>query len=263
MQTVTSNDGTSIAYDRSGEGLALILVSGAMSDRAAATELAGMLAKDFTVYAYDRRGRGDSTDTQPYAPEREIEDLAALIAEAGGSAFVLGHSSGAVLALRAVLAGLSIPKLALYEPPFIVDDSRPAAPSDYVPHLNALLAAGRNGDAVEYFMVDAVLTPREAVAQMRNSPWWPGMERLAPTLPYDGAVMADTMSGRPEPIQQFAAVSIPTLVMDGGASPDWIHHGVRALVSVLPDATYHTLPGQDHGAAPSLVAPELIVFFKS
>ena len=262
MQTTTSNDGTTIAYDRSGEGPALIIVNGAMSERASSAELAGVLAPDFTVYAYDRRGRGDSTDTLPFAPEREVEDLAAMIKAAGGSAFVFGHSSGAVLTLRAALAGLSIPKLAVYEPPFIVDDSRPAAPSDYVEYLNELLAAGRNGDAIEYFMVDAVLTPREAVAQMRNSPWWPGMEKLAPTIPYDGAIMGETMSGTTGPIQQFAALSIPVLVMDGGASPDWMHHGVQALVSALHDATYHTLAGQDHGAAPSLVAPELVSFFK-
>jgi pimeloyl-ACP methyl ester carboxylesterase len=262
MQTTTSKDGTVIAFDRSGEGPALILVGGATADRSGAVEIAGVLAKDFTVYAYDRRGRGESGDTLPYAVEREIEDIDALIAEAGGSAFVFGGSSGAVLALRAAAAGLAIPKLAVYEPPFIVDGSRPMLPSDYVTHLNELIAEGRRGDAVEYFMTAAVLVPPEMVAGMRNAPMWPGMERVAHTVPYDGAIMGDTMSGRPEPIRRFAAVTVATLVMDGGASPDWMRHGVQALVAVLPDARYRTLAGQDHGPASAVLAPELVSFFK-
>lgn len=262
METTTSKDGTTIAYDRSGEGPALILVGGAMSDRAAATELAGVLASDFTVFAFDRRGRGDSGDTQPYAPEREVEDIAALIGEAGGSALVFGHSSGAGLALLAVLGGLSIPKLAVYEPPFIVDDTRPQAPSDYVEHLNELLAAGRRGDAIEYFMTKAVLVPQEMMAQMRNAPMWPGMEKIAHTIPYDGEIMGDGMSGSPEPLKRFAAVTIPTLVMVGGASPEWMQNGTRLLAETVPGAQYHTLAGQDHGPASSLLAPELVTFFK-
>src|ERR1700675_2555861 len=150
--TVRSKDGTTIAYDRSGDGPPLILVSGAMGTKAHAVELASQLAPTFTVFTYDRRGRGDSGDTEPYAVEREIEDLEAVIGAAGGSAFVYGHSSGAVLALRAAAAGLDIPKLALHEPPFIVDDSHAPVPDDVVEHLDELIAADKPGDAVAYFM---------------------------------------------------------------------------------------------------------------
>jgi pimeloyl-ACP methyl ester carboxylesterase len=143
MKHVYSKDGTPIALDRSGEGPAIILVGGALSDRAAGVSLAEQLASHFTVFTYDRRGRGDSGDTPPYAPLREVEDIAAIIDEAGGKAFLFGHSSGAVLALDAAAQGLAIPQLALYEPPFIVDDSRPPLPADYVSHLNQLIAAGR------------------------------------------------------------------------------------------------------------------------
>ncbi len=152
MQTVGSADGTTIAFDRSGQGPALILVGGASATRAAAASVAAALAPYFTVFAYDRRGRGDSTDTLPYAVEREVEDIEALIDEAGGSAFVFGHSSGAVLALEAAcLLPDRIRKLALYEPPFIIDDSRPPLPEDFAAHLEGLVAAGRRGDAVDMF----------------------------------------------------------------------------------------------------------------
>ena len=148
METVRSRDGTTIAFDRSGRGPSLIIVNGALSDRRAVPDLASRLADELTVIAYDRRGRGDSTDTPPYAVEREIEDLAALVDVAGGSAFVFGHSSGAVLALGAAAAGVPIARLALYEPPLMVDDTRPPIPDDYVSHLDELVAAGRRGEAV-------------------------------------------------------------------------------------------------------------------
>src|SRR5438132_403129 len=160
MRTVISKDGTAIAFDQSGHGPALILVAAATATRLAEAALAATLAPHFTMFAYDRRGRGDSGDTPPYAVEREVEDLDALINEAGGSAFVFGHSSSAVLALEAArLLGGKIEKLAIYEPPFIIDDSRPPVPQDYVPHLNELIAAGRREEAVEYFMTDAMLVP--------------------------------------------------------------------------------------------------------
>lgn len=261
MHTTTSKDGTVIAFDTSGEGPALIVVGGAMSARADVTELAGVLAKDFTVYAYDRRGRGDSGDTQPYAVEREIQDIAALIAEAGGSAFVFGHSSGAVLAIRAAAAGLAIPKLAVYEPPFIVDDARPIPPSDYSANLREMITAGHRGDALEYFMTAAVMMPREAVAGMRHSPMWSGMEAIAPTLLYDDAIMDGAMTGSPEPLRQWATLAVPTLVIDGGASAAWMHHSAEALAETLPNARRQTLEGQDHGAAASVLAPVLVSFF--
>ncbi len=270
MQTAQSRDGTTIAYDRSGEGAPLILVGGALSTREAAEPLAALLSPRFTVLSFDRRGRGDSGDTQPYAVKREVEDIAALIDAAGGSAFVYGMSSGAILSLYAASAlGSHITKLALYEPPFIVDDTRPPAPPDYVAHLTDLLAQNRRGDAVEYFMTAAVMADMPAevaagiVAQMKESPMWAGMEAVARTLPYDGLIAADFMVGSAEPLRQWAGVTIPTLVMDGGASPHWMHNAARTIADILPNAERRTLPDQTHAVDPAVLAPALIAFFGS
>ncbi|HLZ24042.1 MAG TPA: alpha/beta hydrolase [Ktedonobacterales bacterium] len=267
MPKVRSNDGTPIAFDRSGAGPALIMVSGAFSHRAMippAPEPAEPAASRFTMYSYDRRGRGESGDTAPYAVEREVEDIEALINDAGGSAFVYGHSSGAVLALEAarLLPG-KITKLAVHEPPFFVDGSHPPLPDDYVAHLNALIAAGRRGDAVEYFMTAAMSMPPEAVASMRQEPMWPALEAVAHTLPYDGAIMGDTMSGSPEPLKRWASLTIPVLVMDGGASPAFMHNAAQALTDILPNAHRRTLEGQDHGVSMDVLAPVLEAFFLS
>ncbi|GCE21222.1 alpha/beta fold hydrolase [Dictyobacter kobayashii] len=262
MRKVISKDGTPIAFDQSGEGPALILVGGATSTRLAATSLVVALAPYFTVFAYDRRGRGDSGDIAPYAVEREVEDIDTLINEAGGTAFVFGHSSGAVLALEAArLLPTKITKLALYEPPFIVDDSRSPAPEDYVPHLIELISADRRGEAVEYFMVDAVGVPAEMVAQMRQSPMWPGLEEVAPTIVYDGIIMGNTMRGDPLPLRKWASVMVPTLVMDGGVSHVFMHHGAQEIATILPEAQRRTLEGQDHGPADDVLAPALKEFF--
>jgi len=263
MRKVISKDGTPIAFDQSGQGPALILVASATATLLAQTSLAAALAPQFTVFAYNRRGRGESGDTAPYAVEREVEDIDALITEAGGSAFVFGHSSGAVLALEAarLLPG-KVEKLAMYEPPFIIDDSRPPVPQDYVPHLNELIAAGRRGEAVEYFMIDAMLVPAEVVAQMRNTPMWPQIEAVAHTLPYDGIIMGETMRGNPSTIRKWASVTVPTLVMVGGASPAFFHNGTQALVDILPNAQYRTLAGQDHGPADEVLTPALVEYFK-
>jgi len=264
MRTVLSKDGTAIAFDQSGQGPALILVVGAFNDRSTGLPLAAVLSEHFTVFNYDRRGRGMSGDTAPYAIEREIDDIDALITEAGGSAFVFGHSSGAVLALEAAhLLPTKITKLAVYEPPFIIDDSRPPVPQDYVPHLNELIAAGRRDEAVEYFMTDAMLVPAEMVAQMRQSPMWPQIEAVAHTIPYDGTIMGDTMSGNPSTIRKWASVTVPTLVMVGGASPAFFHNGTQTLVDILPNARHRLFPGQDHGVADEVLVPALVEFFKS
>ena len=259
--TVASKDGTSITYDRYGDGPPVVVVSGATSIRAYAVGLATALASTFTVYAYDRRGRGDSGDTLPYAVEREIEDLDAVIRDVGGSAFVLGHSSGAVLALRAAAAGVPMAKLAVYEPPFIVDDSRPPAPNDYVKHLDELVAQGRRGDAYAFFMTEVVGVPAEVVDSMRAAQIWQNMEAIAHTLAYDGRIMADTMSGKPLPAEPWNAITVPTLVMDGGASPEHMHTGADALATHLPSAERRTLAGQDHGPADDVLAPVLVEFF--
>jgi pimeloyl-ACP methyl ester carboxylesterase len=264
MPTLTSHDGTTITFDRTGEGPALIFVSGAFHHRhidPSAPQPAAPPAPRFTTYTYDRRGRGESSDTPPYAVEREVEDLQALIEAAGGSAFVFGHSSGAVLALHAAAHGLAIRKLALYEPPFVVDESRPPVPQDYLAHLNELIAAGRRGDAVEYWMTAAVGMPAEAVAPMRTSPMIPALETVAHTLPYDGAIMGDTLTGSTAPLKRWASLAVPTLVMDGGASPAWARNAVQALVDVLPHAQRRTIEGQTHGVASELLAPAFEAFF--
>ena len=264
MQKAHSADGTPIAFDRVGEGQPLIVVGGALSDRSAVTRIAEQLAPHFTVYGFDRRGRGDSGDTQPYAVEREIEDIEALIDQAGGAAFVLGHSSGAGLSLEATKRlGAKVKKLALYEPPFIVDGSREPIPGDYVAQLQQRLDAGKRGDAVEYFLTRLVGIPAPALGEMRQAPMWAAMERLAHTLPYDNAVMGDTMSGNPLPAKRWAAITQPTLVLVGGSSPTWMHNGTRSLVDTLPNAQHRTLEGQNHAPAPEILAPALIEFFLS
>ncbi|HEY8601111.1 MAG TPA: alpha/beta hydrolase [Thermomicrobiales bacterium] len=262
METVTSRDGTTIAFDRLGSGPALILITGALGTRGSHQGMAALLAPDFTVFNYDRRGRGDSGDTAPYAVAREIEDIDAVITAAGGSAFLYGMSSGAILALDAANALPSkVTKVALYEPPFILDDSRPPLPADYVPRLNAAIAAGRPGDAVEIFMTDAIRLPAEYLGPMRESPMWAGMEAVAHTIAYDGTIVGDTMSGKPLPKDRWTAVAIPTLVITGGLSEGFFHTGGRSLASELRDARHIILPGQDHNVAADVLAPALAEFF--
>ena len=263
-QTVTSKDGTVIAFDTTGTGPALILVGGAFQHRAfdpRTAEAATMLGMAFTVYHYDRRGRGESTDTAPYEVDREIEDIAALIDHAGGSAMVYGHSSGAVLALDAVESGLPITKLAVYEAPLVVDARRPGTGPDYLARLDGLLAEGKRGDAVALFLTEAVGVPVEFIGQMRQAPMWPGFEAVAHTLPYDAAIENGLMSGEPIPVQRWKSFSIPVLVMDGGASLEWMRNAASALGEAIPTATRQTLPDQDHGPSPESLAPALIEFF--
>lgn len=261
MNRVVSADGTPIAYERSGTGPALVLIGGAFSDRSAAASMASALAPHFTVFAYDRRGRGDSGDLQPYAVEREVEDLQALIREAGGTALVYGHSSGAALALQAAARGLSIRRLALYEPPFIVDASRPPIPMDFRLRLEALIAAGRRGDAVELFWREALMMPPEAIDGARRAPMWPGLEALAHTLPYDQAIVEHYLAGRPLPAEWSASVTMPTLVLDGGDSPESMRNAAAAVARLLPHAERRSLAGQGHGAPAEVLAPILDQFF--
>ncbi|MEU7743636.1 alpha/beta hydrolase [Nonomuraea sp. NPDC049158] len=264
MDKVTSKDGTQIAYDRIGQGPAVILVDGAMCHRAAGPNpaLAKELARGFTVYTYDRRGRGDSGDTAPFSPEREIEDLAALVEEAGGTAFLYGISSGAALAMAAVESGLPVSKVAVYEAPFVVDDSRPPIPDDYVRQLEEMVATGRQGQAVAYFMRKGVNLPGALVAMMRFMPAWSGMKAIVNTLLYDVAFVADYERGKPLPATPWASVKIPTLVICGGKSPVWMRNGMRAWADVLPNAEHHTLDGQTHIVKASALAPVLEGFFK-
>ncbi len=263
MSTVHSADGTPIAFDAQGEGQPLILVDGATSHRAVSpldAEVGKLLGDQFRVYAYDRRGRGESGDTAPYAVRREIEDLAALIEDAGMPALVCGFSSGAILALDAAAAGLPISGLAVFEPPFSVDDGRPPLPADYVERLDAYTAAGQPGDAVELFMTAAVGMPAEAVAGMRQSPFWPALEAVAPTIAYDGRIVGTTMSGAPLPADRWAAISVPVLVMYGRGTEPWLISGSRALADLLPTATLQPVDGEQHNVAAEVLAPVLRQF---
>jgi pimeloyl-ACP methyl ester carboxylesterase len=263
MKKVRSKDGTPIAFDRSGEGPPIVLVDGALCYRASGPmgPLAALLAPHFTVFTYDRRGRGDSGDTAPYAVEREVEDIEALINEADGSAFVYGVSSGAALALEAANRGLAIRKLALYESPFIVDGSRPPTPTDFVAQLNELIASDRRGDAVKLFM-KLVGVPTIFIVLMRCLPMWSKLTAVAHTLPYDITIVQDNQRGKPLPIARWARVTVPTLVADGGKSPAWMRNGTRALADVLPNAKYRTLDGQTHMVKAKAQAPMLVEFFK-
>ncbi|GAA3571705.1 alpha/beta hydrolase [Nonomuraea rosea] len=264
MSTVSSADGTSIAYTRAGLGPAVILVDGALSFRGQSvnTGLATALAGHFTVYTYDRRGRGESGDTAPFAPEREIEDLAAIVAAAGGGPVRLyGTSSGAALALAATESGVPVEKLALYEPPFIVDGTRPAIPADYLSTLDELLAADRRADLVRYFMRRGVGLPGAVVAMMRFMPAWSTLKAVAHTLPYDAAFVAPYERGVPYPEGHWSSVKVPTLVMDGGKSRPWIRNAARSLAALLPGAEYRTLEGQTHIVKPAALAPVLEGFF--
>ena len=264
MDTVVSVDGTPIAYDRLGSGPALVLVGGAFQYRSfdqRTVRIAELLAERFTVYHYDRRGRGDSGDTPPYAVAREFEDLRAVIDAAGGSAYLFGQSSGAVLALDAVNAGVPTRKAVVYEPPLIVDDTRPPVAPDVVVRLDALLAAGRHGDAVELFLTEAVGVPAGQVAPMRGSPMWPGLEAAGPSLAYDARITVPALTGRPLPADRWAKVAVPVLVADGGASPAWMRHTADAVAAVLPDARRSTLAGQQHAVAPEVLVPVLTDFF--
>ncbi|GLY71997.1 alpha/beta fold hydrolase [Actinoallomurus iriomotensis] len=255
-----SADGTVIAFTAWGEGEPLIIIDGATAYPAinpTNEEIGRLLSADFRTYAYDRRGRGESTDTAPYAVEREIEDLAALIEVAGAPVTVFGWSSGAVLALDAAAAGLPIARLALFEPPFVVDDSRPPLPVDYVERLDAAVADGRPGDAAELFLTAAVGLPGEAVGGMRESEFWPVMEAVAPTIAYDGRIMGTTMSGAPLPRDRWAAVTASTLVMHGTGTYPFIVAGARALAELLPTATLLAVEGEQHSAPAGVLAAAL------
>ena len=250
MGIVTSKDGTRIAFDRSGEGPAIILVVGAFNDRATGAPLDRALEQHFTVFNYDRRGRGESDDTEPYAIEREIEDLDALIAQAGGSACVFGYSSGATLALRAAAHGLAISQLALYEPP-----PTGAKAGQLAPQLTELVAADRRGDAVELFQTEAVGIPPAVVAQMRNAPFRPALEKMAHTLVYESMILQSLPTGL------AASAQIPTLVVDGEESPEVMRQAAQSLADTLPDGQYRTLKGQGHDIDPAVVGPILEEFF--
>ena len=266
MANVTSKDGTQIAYETKGSGKPVILVDGAICYRAFGPmgALAELLAPHFTVYTYDRRGRGFSSNGKPFAVEREVEDIDALIEQAGGSAYVYGISSGASLALEAALALGSnrIPRLAMYEPPYNGDAAARVQWKEYTQQLNMALSEGRRGDAVVLFM-ELVGTPADQVNGMKQAPVWPMFESVAPTLAYDAAVMGKT---RGAPLDRAARLQMPALVMDGGANltmMPFMHATAAGLAKAIPNAQQRTLEGQTHDVKPEVIAPFLIEFFKS
>jgi len=265
MSTVISKDGTRITYDKTGEGPALILVGGMFEQRAMDSETAQLaalplLAQHFSVYHYDRRGRGDSTDTQPYAVEREIEDIEALINEAGGSAFVFGISSGAALAFEAALAlGGKVKKLAMYEAPYNDDAAARQAWKNFRRQLREVLATGRRGDAVALFMM-LLGVPADQVEGMRQHPMWPMWEAIAETIAYDAAVLGEDAS---VPTGRAVRVGVPALIMDGEVSYPFMHTTAAALVSAILNAQHRTLEGQTHEVSPEALAPVLVEFFNS
>lgn len=285
MRKVFSKDGTPIAFEQSGQGTPLILVVGAFNDHGTGAPLAESLQSRFTVFNYDRRGRGESGDTLPYAVEREIEDLEALINEAGGSAAVFGFSSGAALALKAAAQGLNITKLVLYEPPILLDQpvieaevrssvgvlstangqvieldhARTGMQANLAAELDALVSAGRRGDAVELFQTKAVGIPEEIVVQMRHSPYRPALEKIAHTLVYEMNILADMAS----PLEQVASLTTPTLTLVGGESPAFLINAAKTLAAGLPNGSYNILEGQNHDLVPAVLAPVITTFLVS
>jgi pimeloyl-ACP methyl ester carboxylesterase len=270
MHTVTSPDGTTIAYDRTGAGDPVILIGGAFSYRRypGQVKLAQLLSARFTVYSYDRRGRGDSGDTAPYAIEREIEDLAAVIGAAGGAACVWGLSSGAVLALEAAAAGLPIRKLAVQEPPLAVDPADRRPPAGLRQHVTGLIDAGQRGAAVRYYMTDGMGAPAFVPALLHLIPGaWNKLTAVAHTLPYDAALVEPYQTGRPLPPGQWAGVTMPTLVMCGTEkeSPGLLRHGSAAVAAALPDARLVERRGLGHAKklTPAVIAATLTDFLAS
>ncbi|AGZ42622.1 alpha/beta fold hydrolase [Actinoplanes friuliensis] len=261
MATVTSADGTTIAYETQGSGPALIVVDGAMCyrDQGPSRDLAGALADTYTVVIYDRRGRGESGNTLPWSAEREIEDLAALLEAAGGTAYLVGCSSGAVLAADAAARLDGVTKLALYEPPFIVDDTRPARPDTFTAETEALIARGDTGGAVKKFLKDVGM-PAFAVHILGLTPVFKKLRAVAPTLPYDQHILGDTSRGVPLDASRWAGVTVPAIVMDGGKSPQYMRNAAKALSEALPKADYRTLPGQTHMVKAGVVGPAVKEF---
>jgi pimeloyl-ACP methyl ester carboxylesterase len=259
MKKVMSKDGTVIAFDRLGKGCPIILIDGALCTRSFGTmpKLVPFLARSFSVITYDRRGRGESGDTAPYAVEREIEDIEALVEEAGEPVFVFGVSSGAALALRAATGGLDIRKMALYEPPFVSGGPDHQPPTDCEVQLTRLIEAGRRGAAVKFFMTKMVGMPAVISNVMRLLPIWSKLKTVAHTLPYDAAIMGDFSL----PSRSAASVGIPTIVIGGENSPEGLRKAVNATAMALPHGTRVVLKGQRYNVSAPIIAPVLVDFF--
>ena len=253
-QFVTSADGTPIAYEKVGAGPAVVLVEGAMCyrDFGSSRDVAAALADDYTVFIYDRRSRGESGDTLPYSPAREVEDLAAVI-EAAGDAYVMGQSSGAGLALEAAAAGVPMRKLATYEAPYI------GAKEDFLAKQKQLIADGDRKGAVDYFMTTMVGGPWFMPVMMRLMPKvFRQLQAIAHTLPYDTELMA----GFEVPTTRFAAIAVPTLVMGGSKGKANMQKAVRDVGAAVPGSRLSILEGQTHQVKPAVLVPALTEFFR-
>jgi len=270
MQTVTSKDGTNIAYDVYGQGPAVILVDGASATRSfgGSSELAQSLAKEgFTTYVYDRRGRGESGDTQPYAVAREIEDIEALIDLVGGTAYLYGISSGGALALEATAAlGKKVNKLAVYEVPYMGVESAASVPaSEKFAELKQLVKEGKNGDAFVSYMGNFM--PKEMLTGMREAPFWPMMEAVAPSLVNDATVMfGRNFTPQKELLEK---ITIPVLALSGdvdmlpGVDTSFFAKAARAIASMTPHGKFQLLKGQNHDVKAEIIAPVLSEFYRS
>jgi pimeloyl-ACP methyl ester carboxylesterase len=253
MHTTQSADGTTIAFDRTGSGPALVLVVGAFCNRFTTKSVSPSLASDFTVYEYDRRGRGDSGDSDAYAIEREVEDLAAIAEAAGGAPFVYGHSSGAALALEAASRGLEMRKLVTYEPPYTGSNGNTSA---FAQTLRELVRAGHPDEAAERFLA-LTGAPEATIEQVKASPYWPNLVGLAHTLPYDVTLGNEGIV----PSERLTTITAPVLALAGGASPAWAFDGALAIASAVPDAEYRVLNGQDHNIADDVLVSVLTEYF--
>ncbi len=257
-QFATSNDGTRIAYEAWGDGPAVLIVLGALNSRRSGTKLAKLLASKFRAVTYDRRGRGDSQDSASYSPDREVEDIAALIEAIGAPVYLYGHSSGAALAITAAVnLRMQVAKLAVYEAPYALDEGARKAATEYFAALKVALSAGRNGDAVALF-VRSVGVSDNQIQAMRQMPMWNGLEKLAPTLRYDSEVLGE---GHVLPATLLARVTTPTLVMHGGAGSPAMRDAAQAISEAIPKAELRTLARQTHGVSPKVMAPVLEEFF--
>ncbi|HWD86869.1 MAG TPA: alpha/beta fold hydrolase [Mucilaginibacter sp.] len=259
MATITSKDGTQIAYEKQGNGFPLILVDGALCSRAFGPmpKLAPLLAEHFTVFMYDRRGRNESGDTKPYSPAREIEDIDALIKEAGSEAYVYGISSGAALSLAAAADGLNIRKLAMYEPPFEVPGATVGAPKDMLRQMKTMVAEDRRGDAVKYFM-KVVGVPSFGIFMMTLFPIWKKLKAVAHTLPYD----IEVLDGFKFPEERAKSIKVPALIAAGTKTSASIRESAKRLSELIPGIQIKMLEGQTHNVSEKAIAPVLIEFFK-
>ena len=260
-RTTTSRDGTIIAYTKRGSGPPLIIVDGAFCYRenGPATELASLLAEHFTVFTYDRRGRGGSGDTAPYAIQREIDDLRAMAKETGGTPYVLGISSGAALSLQAVASGVEVKKVALYEPPYLLDTNGPHSFESAKTHLQSLVSAGDRAGAVRFFMTDVYGAPRTfawAMAILMPGAWKRN-KLVVHTTPYDLTILGD----RSVLHERSSSIQVPTLVIGGEKSPQGLHDAVTAVANALPNGKSRFLPGQDHNISGPVLVPILFEYF--